>query len=673
MSSSKRKSNQVTVVNTGGSVERFDALLAAKAEERIANLRDEIEGLSKAELRSRLLRLEINWGLKTEDGECVATPPNPDKLYDYVFKTFKMPQQDFAIDEVDSMTKMCVTEVCAVQVACDDRDMFDEDVNLKTRLDNLLQLVYYSRQFVYVSHRLKNMFTDSHDSVVNVDRSHAAECCGIAPFFQPQLQASDLSEYQNLILFMLKTAFHRRYRKVEHVVYKQVHNSEAFATNAWKPVTDHADEPMTLEYFIHDECRIMTNFDQWKNMTHGAQNVSRTATYLQNCIDPRFPFLRKNRLVFAFDNGVYVARNISQGRITDMFIPYDSDAPLSKDVIACNFFPYDFRDCADYLDWYDIPTPALQGILTHQEFPDDVCRWMYVFIGRMLYNLNDLDAWQVIPFLKGVAGCGKSTICNLIASIYDPQDVGVLSNNIERKFGLSALYNKFIFVAPEIKNDCKLEQAEFQSIVSGEHVQIAIKNQTAISVVWTTPGFLAGNETPAWTDNSGSFSRRTPVFQFNKSVKDGDNKLIDKLRSEMDLLIQKCNRAYQVTAAECGHLNIWNHLPDYFLQTKKSLQAQTNQLIAFLDESGRVEIKKGACVSMNEFNLVFTQWCREMGMPVLKLTSDFYNVPFSERGITFDLKPCSLNDPSKRGMHFNNLRFTSKHDEPFTTDDISDL
>ena len=47
----------------------------------------------------------------------------------------------------------------------------------------------------------------------------------------------------------------------------------------------------------------------------------------------------------------------------------------------------------------------------------------------------------------------------------------MLSNNIERGFGLSGLVDKFMFIGPEIKADLKLEQAEFQSIITGEDVR----------------------------------------------------------------------------------------------------------------------------------------------------------------------------------------------------------
>ena len=65
-------------------------------------------------------------------------------------------------------------------------------------------------------------------------------------------------------------------------------------------------------------------------------------------------------------------------------------------------------------DWYNIPTPNFQKILDYQEFSEDVCRWMYILAGRMLFEVNELDTWQIMGFLKGRAKSGKSTIINEI-------------------------------------------------------------------------------------------------------------------------------------------------------------------------------------------------------------------------------------------------------------------
>ena len=60
---------------------------------------------------------------------------------------------------------------------------------------------------------------------------------------------------------------------------------------------------------------------------------------------------------------------------------------------------------------------------------------------------------------------------------YESEDVRTLSNNVERKFGLSSIYDGFMFIAPEVKGDLCLEQAEFQSLVSGEDISIACKHK----------------------------------------------------------------------------------------------------------------------------------------------------------------------------------------------------
>ena len=126
-----------------------------------------------------------------------------------------------------------------------------------------------------------------------------------------------------------------------------------------------------------------------------------------------------------------------------------------------------------------------------------------------------MDGWQVIPFLKGVAMSGKSTIITKVfKKFYDSEDVRTLSNNIERKFGLSSIYDGFMFIAPEVKGDMCLEQAEFQSLVSGEDVSLARKYEKAKSIEWKTPGILAGNEIPNWKDNSGSVLRRILAWNF---------------------------------------------------------------------------------------------------------------------------------------------------------------
>jgi hypothetical protein len=213
--------------------------------------------------------------------------------------------------------------------------------------------------------------------------------------------------------------------------------------------------------------------------------------------------------------------------------------------------------------------------------PMDAQRWVYIFLGRMLHYLGDFDTWQIIPFFKGRGGSGKSTVAHVAKSFFSPSDVGILSNNSEKKFGLQALVNKLVFICFELKKNISLEQAEFQSMVSGEEVCVAIKNQEARVLRWRLPGLLCGNEAPGWIDAQGSIARRLAIFGFKYTISDkhSDPDLLNRiLTNELAALVVKCNVAYRNTAWRHQGEDIWYFLPAYFREERRSLQRDTDPL-----------------------------------------------------------------------------------------------
>jgi phage/plasmid-associated DNA primase len=239
----------------------------------------------------------------------------------------------------------------------------------------------------------------------------------------------------------------------------------------------------------------------------------------------------------------------------------------------------------------------------------------------------------VIPFFKGIARSGKSTlITKVFKKFYEPEDVGTLSNNIEKKFGLSAIKDAFMFIAPEVKGDLALEQAEFQSIVSGEDVSIAIKNQTAVSVEWKVPGVLGGNEVPNWKDNSGSVLRRILPWNFGKQVQEADPQLDEKLDRELPIILLKCVRAYLDYSSKYRDKDIWNVVPAYFKTIQKQVAMVASSLTNFL-ESTYIRLDKELFVPQKEFVPKFNQHCKENNLGNHKFHQDFYAGPFSARDV----------------------------------------
>ena len=226
-------------------------------------------------------------------------------------------------------------------------------------------------------------------------------------------------------------------------------------------------------------------------------------------------------------------------------------------------------------------------------FPLEAQKWVYIFMGRMLHRLKDQEDWQIIPFLKGRGGSGKSTVATVVKNFYEASDVGILSNKSERKFGLQALLDKFVWLCLELKKNITLDQAEFQSMVSGEDMMIAQKNQVAKQITWNAPGILCGNEAPSWVDAQGSIARRMAIITFSYSLQERDvvPDLLKKiLQNELPALIVKCNQAYRITCDTYRQDDIWKVLPPYFKKERLQFQKDTDAVYAAVFDKKRFEL-----------------------------------------------------------------------------------
>jgi hypothetical protein len=438
------------------------------------------------------------------------------------------------------------------------------------------------------------------------------------------------SPYQNLLLALLDELYEKKYRRYKGQCCTQIQTPLGHNTRAWKPV-------MTIQDFVYYTAQKEYRPEMWLNLTSKGNNARDSAKYLNECKDMQFPDVTKNRHVWSFNNGLFVGKcwMPDQGRYVCNFYPYDSKEffCLDQTVVAAKYFDKQFVPCEHIEDWWDIPTPHFQSVLEYQKFPEEVCKWMYVMGGKLCFDVGDMDSWQVIPFLKGIARSGKSTlITKVFKKFYDSEDVRTLSNNIERKFGLSSIYDGFMFIAPEVKGDLCLEQAEFQSLVSGEDVSVARKYENAKSVEWKTPGILGGNEIPNWKDNSGSVLRRILPWNFSKQVMEADPHLDNKLDEELPIILLKCVRAYLDYAQKYSDQDIWNVVPTYFKTIQTQVAMVTNSLQNFL-ASEKIRYGPELFCPQKLFVQLFNQHCQENNLGRFKFNPDFYAGPFSSKGL----------------------------------------
>lgn len=459
------------------------------------------------------------------------------------------------------------------------------------------------------------------------------------------------SKYQKFLLFLLKTAYQRNLRKYNGRLYRQVLVEEPgrppYRTHAWVQESSMAD-------FVYSAVRKERDYEMWLNMTASHANPREAIKHLENCTDFELEPLKPNRHVFSFKNCVYDAEN-------DIVYAYaDPACAIPSSLVAAKYFPTDFplEWAGKDIDWRNIPTPKLDSILLHQkistdahvvkkkrrvpngnggtrvELVDDLeaprlsaLDWFYVFIGRMIYEIHEYDDWQVLLFIKGVAGSGKSTLGKLVSYLYDANDVGVLSNNTEKKFGLSALVEKLIYVCYEVKNDFQLDQGEFQCMVSGEQMSIPFKHEMAQSVTWRTHGMFMGNEVASWCDNSGSMSRRIVLGVFRELVTEGNPKLFAELQAEIGYTLLKSNLAYREAAYAFGEKDIWNVLPEYFWHNRRALRAETHALAYFFETSEQLLFEPAAYILLSDLKAMMDAFLARDGAFKTQrkgFTADFY-------------------------------------------------
>ena len=432
---------------------------------------------------------------------------------------------------------------------------------------------------------------------------------------------SQTSPYQETLLHLLKAAYQKGYRKQGTKLFKQIYTKAltesdvSFRTHAWT-------EAMDIETFIYESVRKEENFSAWLNFTSTKDCAKAVVGYLTNCVDFELPKLVPDRRKFSFANGLYDAQS-------NVFYDYGDAGGIPPQTVSAKYFDthFDVDAYSQHEDWRDVPTPLFDKILIDQKFDKEVRDWVYVFLGRNIYWLGEYDQWQCIPFFHGRAGTGKSTALKLAANYYNPLDVGVLSNNLEKKFGVSAMLDKFIFLCYEVKGDFSLDQGEFQCMVSGEQMSIPVKNKTATCKTWNIHGMLAGNEVADWVDNSGSISRRVIMWDFTEPIRDGNPKLLgDIFEKEMAAIVYKSNNAYRSMADKYGNKDIWKALPKYFETTRMRMRGSTHMLAAFITSGDGIKLGPQYFMPLAEFKTMIQLFGMKNGYPKVKFAKDFFNM-----------------------------------------------
>jgi len=486
------------------------------------------------------------------------------------------------------------------------------------------------------STHIQRAITEPEITVENVDMSASMGVMGfVDPYCTDNLNS--MNEHQKLLVYMLNELGKAKLRRQSDKVMTQQITRDGFPTGFWYPWRE---QRSTIMDFIESHTTRNIHYQQflWSSQRLGTKEM--VAKNLLTCEDMSFPDVVPDRHVFVFRNGIYDC-------LKQKFYAFGAEAP-ARETTACNVFDSDVDTSlleTPVINIQDLARtcPHLYSVLAYQGWEEEVKRMFMVMLGRMFYNLKEVDRFQIMPYCIGVAGSGKSTLFKLIRKFYPIHHVGIVSNNTEKQWSLGSIYNKLLFIAPEIKHDFKMDQADLQSIISGEMTSICIKNKMAMQVDWTVPGFMGGNQFPGFFDNLGSIARRFLFFVFERVVQknDVDCRLDDKLEEELPNIIVLANRLYHQYVNLMGDRDIWTNVPKYFETQRDSILREANPLINFIN-SGSIYIKgyttQNAVInqpymSSKEFRQKFTEFRNSYNLRNYQWVVTDVEILFKNRGI----------------------------------------
>ncbi|KAG5192168.1 hypothetical protein JKP88DRAFT_284559 [Tribonema minus] len=472
----------------------------------------------------------------------------------------------------------------------------------------------------------------------NVATMHSAE--DILIRFATPLDTKP-TNMQTLFRFALTWTRRLKLRHRGDVVYREI-VANGRRTRAWVPAVNvNGVDISTLELVCANIFTRRHSNSMWMMfLTVGTNAI---VEKLRICIEADFPVVRTTREWLSFSDGLY---NV----LGDLFVYFDDPRfELPEDLAACAyhgmpFAPHFVRvqrqqggpipEGLPLHPFTEVSTPILDTIFETQKFCGHTRFWLMALMGRMLYWSGTLDTWQVVPFLKGKAGTGKSTLVNFMAAIYSSNDVCIIGNDVQGTFGLETLdQDKLIWVAPEVRGTFTLDQGQFQSLVSNEEMMVAQKNKKARQGSIKCTGMMAGNSLPEnYLDNSGSAQRRLPIFNFSVKVTRTRTDLLAKMRTmELPAILRKINHAYQTAAVMLGGKDLWSSglLSKHVVKENQMLASTMNPLRNFMS---RAEIEKRAEAWCPEhvFQAAFKD-CNNVKES--QWTPDYYDTPFGDFGV----------------------------------------
>ncbi|KAJ1622094.1 hypothetical protein T492DRAFT_885826 [Pavlovales sp. CCMP2436] len=214
----------------------------------------------------------------------------------------------------------------------------------------------------------------------------------------------------------------------------------------------------------------------------------------------------------------------------------------------------------DHLDFSD-----LDAIIGMQYWAAEEVELLLAMLGRLLFPVGRFDDWQACLMLIGVGGSGKTTVTDAVINAgYTADQIGYISNTIEKNFSFEPLLKSSVVVAADVDKDLmtNLSQTDLHKMINGERVE----------------------------DDQGQMTRRIVYFDFSKKPPFANSQLAAELKDPLVQLhiLLRCTKIYRAMAERYKYDGIMpNILAKYYPRraaVASRVQQDNDPLVHFISE-----------------------------------------------------------------------------------------
>ncbi|AYV86461.1 MAG: putative superfamily III helicase [Sylvanvirus sp.] len=261
--------------------------------------------------------------------------------------------------------------------------------------------------------------------------------------------------------------------------------------------------------------------------------------------------------------------------------------------------------------------PIIQ-MLRDQGYDNAEIETAAAIIGRALYPVKT-DGHELCLFMKGVGGSGKSSLCKLIQSFYENHDVAILANKTEEVFGLESFIDKKLILAMDLTKAANIDVGDMLSLTTGDPVAIRRKNKGQIFTEILAHFVGACNRFPStWMDIDGNFLRRLFHLDFPNVPKVPDETFKNRLVNSGGMAYRFFNIAYQrLRNGLSREASFWDQIPERFLKNRMEFLANTNKIVAFLEDCrSQIQLDDRNYWLEEDFVARFVKWCKRYQLKI---------------------------------------------------------